>query len=89
MLDLFMEEFQEYRMKEAEKGAVVFRQLLNGNFSPEFVKGAAHMLKQIISLPVEMASKGTKEQKERAQVLSVEMMNAVEAKLVRRSLIEE
>ena len=90
MLDLFMEEFQEYRMKEAEKGAAVFKQLLTGNAEPDYVKGAAFMLRQIINLPVEMASKtGTKEQKERAQILAVQMLDALEAKMMRRSLTED
>ena len=88
MLDLFLEEFQDYRTKEAELGAKVFHQMILGNVSTEYLKGAVDMLKKVINLPVDLASGpgATKEQKERAQVLAVTMLDALEAKMMRRSL---
>jgi hypothetical protein len=91
VLDLFLEELQEYRAKEAELGAKVFHQMILGNVTPEYMKGAVEMLKKVINLPVDMASGhgASKEQKERAQVLAVQMLDALEAKMMRRSLTED
>lgn len=84
MDSLFLEDFELYRLKEAEKAAAFIRQAVNGSASPDYLKGAMALLKQIIDLPYELAAND--EQKSQAQLLKESMLAKFEAQAMRRFL---
>lgn len=85
----FIEEFVDYRKKEAEEAAALIRKLLKDSpqISGDYFKGAMFMLSAIINLPVKLA-KDEKEM-ERAKQVKEQMLNQLEAKLMRKFLEED
>ena len=83
----FIDEFSEYRKKEAEKGADVIKKIIRDNVTHDSFMGAMEMLKSIINLPYDLAKNSV--EKERVKMIKDEMMAALEAKMLRRFLEDE
>ena len=98
MIDIFSEELQEYRVKEAEEAAYIVHQLIGERVEPEYFKGAVYMVHQIINLPFKIAEKRVKEITDRKErddfinrvgMLKIKMLDAFETRLVKRTLSDE
>jgi hypothetical protein len=54
---LFVPDFADYRILEAQKGAKLIHQMIQEKVTPEFFNGAMRMLKGIINVPKQMKQK--------------------------------
>jgi hypothetical protein len=84
---LFVPDFADYRILEAEKGVKIIRQMMHDKVSPERFMGAMEMLKGIIRIPNDVAK--TKEAQAQADSLTNKMFAQVEASLLRKYITED
>jgi len=84
---LLSNDFAQYRHAEIKAGAAFFKNVLLTKRDPEYFKGVTDMLREIVKVPLDMAR--TKEEKEKAKLLTEAAFNQIEASVLRSVILDE